>query len=218
MNDKADNTISYKICLAGDSGVGKSNLLSRFDRDQFRTDSKATIGLEFINKQMKIGNNTNVKCQIWDTCGQEQFKAMTQTYYRGAKGILLVFDLSDRQTFHSIEGWYQEVKNNSAKDVVIFLVGSKCDLIDSRQVSKEEGMKFALEKKMKYYETSALESINVKQVFHDIAKEAHGVTTLSIKTLKGKDSKWIETHKTAISLGPDFNAIARDKSSSGCCT
>jgi len=215
-NDKTDNILSYKVCLAGDSGVGKSNLLTRFDRNQFRPDSKATIGLEFVCKQMKIGT-ANIKCQIWDTCGQEQFKAMTQTYYRGAKGVLLVFDLADRSSFESIEGWYQEVKTKSDKDVAIFLVGNKCDLVDSRQVKKEEGLKFALSKKIKYYETSALDSTNVNLVFNEIVREAHEITILSKKAGKGRDSRWIETHKTAVSLGPDFNAITQDKSGGGCC-
>ena len=116
--------------MIGDSGVGKTNLLSRFVDGTFTMDSKPTIGVEFATKTLTIDNKT-VKNQIWDTAGQERFRAITNAYYRGAVGAIIVYDLTKSKTFQNIQKWYAELKDNAEQDITIMLLGNKADL-DSR--------------------------------------------------------------------------------------
>ena len=117
----------FKIVLIGDSGVGKSNLLLRFSRDNFDHKSQTTIGVEFATKTLEI-NNTMVKAQVWDTAGQERYRAITSAYYRGALGALLVYDISKQSTFSNIDRWINEMQDHADSGLVTVLVGNKCDL------------------------------------------------------------------------------------------
>ena len=137
MSDE-DVDMIFKVVLVGDSGVGKSNILSRYLTDEFTLDSKSTVGVEFGAKKIKV-NNLTVKAQIWDTAGQERYKSITNAYYKGAKGALLVYDISNRESFNNTTKWISELKLNGDKDITIILIGNKCDLEQSRQVSIEEG-------------------------------------------------------------------------------
>jgi len=127
----------YKIVLIGDSGVGKSNILSKYLTDTFTFDSKATVGVEFGSKNLELDGN-KIKMQIWDTAGQERYKSITNAYYKGAKGALLVFDLTKKQTFDSVDKWISDLKTNGDEHITIILVGNKSDLEEQRQVSSEE--------------------------------------------------------------------------------
>jgi len=133
-----DVDIAFKVVLVGDSGVGKSNILSRYLTDEFIFDSKSTVGVEFGAKKLKV-NNLTVKALIWDTAGQERYKSITNAYYKGAKGALLVYDITNKESFTNTTRWISELKLNGDKDVTIILVGNKCDLEDKRQVTKDEG-------------------------------------------------------------------------------
>ena len=126
----------YKIVLIGDSGVGKSNIISKYLTDTFTFDSKATVGVEFGSKNLEI--DRKIKMQIWDTAGQERYKTITNAYYKGAKGALLVFDLTNKQTFESVDKWISEIKTNGDERIKIILVGNKSDLEEHRQVKTEE--------------------------------------------------------------------------------
>jgi len=137
-----DYDMIFKVVLIGDSGVGKTNLLSRYLKNEFSFDSKTTVGVEFGAKRMEI-DGVKIKAQIWDTAGQERFRSITNAYYKGAKGALLVFDVTRRETFDSINKWVPELKQSGDKDVTIILVGNKSDLVQERQVSTEEGNKKA---------------------------------------------------------------------------
>ncbi|OMO96769.1 Small GTPase superfamily [Corchorus capsularis] len=132
----------FKAVLIGDSAVGKSNLLSRFATDEFRLDSKPTIGVEFAYRNVKIGDKI-IKAQIWDTAGQERFRAITSSYYRGALGALLVYDITRRATFTNVKKWMHELREYGNLDMVVVLVGNKSDLGQSREVSEEEGRNLA---------------------------------------------------------------------------
>ncbi|KAL6061229.1 Ras-related protein Rab-11A [Balamuthia mandrillaris] len=162
--DGADYDYLYKVVLIGDSSVGKSNLLSRFTRDEFSMDSKSTIGVEFATKSIQCDSKT-IKAQIWDTAGQERYRAITSTYYRGAVGALLVYDISKATTFKNLDRWLEELKENAVPDIVVMLVGNKSDLKHIREVSVEEGTKYAEEHHLSFIETSALDSSNVELAF-----------------------------------------------------
>ncbi len=127
----------YKIVLIGDSGVGKSNILSRYLTDTFTYDSKATVGVEFGSKSMEIEGN-KIKMQIWDTAGQERYKSITNAYYKGAKGALLVFDLTKKTSFENVDKWIVDLKTNGDEQISIILIGNKSDLEEHRQVTQEE--------------------------------------------------------------------------------
>ena len=128
---------SFKVVIIGDSGVGKTNILSRYCSDNFNQDGKATVGVELENKFFKINNNV-LNVSIWDTAGQERFKSITAAYYRGAHGIIIVFDLTRKETFDNVDKWFNELKNSVSSSVKILLIGNKSDLVDLRQVTNEE--------------------------------------------------------------------------------
>ena len=127
----------FKVVLIGDSGVGKSNLLSRFTRNEFNLDSKSTIGVEFATRSIQVDNKT-IKAQIWDTAGQERYRAITSAYYRGAVGALLVYDISKHQTYENVTRWLKELRDHADTNIVIMLVGNKSDLRHLRAVPTEE--------------------------------------------------------------------------------
>ena len=139
-----DCDIIFKVVLVGDSGVGKTNVLNRYLKNEFNFDTKATVGVEFGTKRFEI-NNRKVKALLWDTAGQERFKSITSQYYKGAKGALLIYDLTRRQTFENIDTWITDLRNNG-DNIHILLIGNKCDNQNERVVSYEEG-----EKKAKLY-------------------------------------------------------------------
>ncbi|CAH8641669.1 unnamed protein product [Schistosoma rodhaini] len=159
----------FKVVLIGDSGVGKSNLLSRFTRNEFNLESKSTIGVEFATKSVEIDGRT-IKAQIWDTAGQERYRAITAAYYRGAVGALLVYDITKRETFNNLEHWLLELRNNVELDMVVMLVGNKCDLRHLRTVQTEDAKLWAERHGLFFMETSALESTGVENAFYYILK------------------------------------------------
>jgi len=132
----------FKVVLIGDSGVGKTNIMSRYIKDEFSIETKTTVGVEFGAKKLEI-NGTNIKAQIWDTAGQERYKSITNAYYKGAKGALIVFDITRPSSFESVDKWITELKSKCDVDVSIIMIGNKCDLENERAVSKEESLKKA---------------------------------------------------------------------------
>lgn len=138
MSSEDDYDMIFKMVLIGDSGVGKSNILNRFMRNNFDYESKATVGVEFNSKIFEV-NKTKIKAQMWDTAGQERYKSITGAYYKGTKGALLIFDLTRKETFESIDRWVQDLKSSADQKVTIILIGNKCDLKERRQVTQEDG-------------------------------------------------------------------------------
>ncbi|KAH0512056.1 Ras-related protein Rab-11A [Microtus ochrogaster] len=128
--------------LIGDSGVGKSNLLSRFTRNEFNLESKSTIGVEFATRSIQVDGKT-IKAQIWDTAGQERYRAITSAYYRGAVGALLVYDIAKHLTYENVERWLKELRDHADSNIVIMLVGNKSDLRHLRAVPTDEARAFA---------------------------------------------------------------------------
>uniref|UniRef100_A0A3B4XJQ7 Ras-related protein Rab-25 n=1 Tax=Seriola lalandi dorsalis TaxID=1841481 RepID=A0A3B4XJQ7_SERLL len=156
------------VVLIGESGVGKSNLLSRFTKNEFSHDSRTTIGVEFSTRTIQLDNFT-IKAQIWDTAGLERYRAITSAYYRGAVGALLVYDISKHLTYESAERWLKELYDHADPHIVVMLVGNKRDLETLRTVPSEEAKDFADKKGLMFMETSALDSTNVEVAFHEVA-------------------------------------------------
>lgn len=140
---------AFKFILIGDTGVGKTSLISRFITGQFNPDHEFTIGVEFGAKTITV-NNRAIKLQIWDTAGQEEFKAVTRSYYRSSAAALVVFDTTRKDTFRSVARWVEDVRNNSNKDVVLVLIGNKVDLVQERMVSRNDALKLARDFDMLY--------------------------------------------------------------------
>lgn len=209
---QADPDYLLKIVLIGDSGVGKTNLLSRFTRDQFNPDSKSTIGVEFATKTMEVEGKT-VKAQIWDTAGQERYRAITSAYYRGAIGALLLYDVTSSLTFQSLNRWLQELRENADSNIVVMLVGNKCDLAESRAVSTEEGTGMAKQENLLFIETSALNATNVQESFSQLITEI--VHRVSSNDVSGKGNT--ESEAPTISQGVSISAPAQTQSNSGKC-
>ncbi|KAK0442853.1 ras family-domain-containing protein [Armillaria borealis] len=157
----------FKVVLIGDSGVGKSNLLSRFTRNEFNLESKSTIGVEFATRSINVDGKT-VKAQIWDTAGQERYRAITSAYYRGAVGALLVYDIAKHATYVNVTRWLKELRDHADSNIVIMLVGNKSDLKHLRAVPTDEAKAFSVENGLSFIETSALDASNVESAFQTI--------------------------------------------------
>lgn len=159
-----------KLLLIGDSGVGKSCLLLRFSDDSFTTSFITTIGIDFKIKTIEL-DNKRIKLQIWDTAGQERFRTITTAYYRGAMGILLVYDVTDEQSFQNIRNWIRNIEQHAADNVDKILIGNKCDMVGEKVVETIRGQQLADEYSIKFFETSAKSNINVVESFTAIAKD-----------------------------------------------
>ncbi|MFS7986087.1 putative small GTP-binding protein [Helianthus anomalus] len=184
MARRADDEYDYlfKVVLIGDSGVGKSNLLSRFTRNEFSLESKephytrpkSTIGVEFATRTLQVEGKT-VKAQIWDTAGQERYRAITSAYYRGALGALLVYDVTKPTTFDNVSRWLKELRDHADSNIVIMLIGNKTDLRHLRAVAIEDAQTFAEKEGLSFIETSALEAVNVEKAFQTILGEIYRI-------------------------------------------
>ena len=168
--DDEEYSMIFKIIIIGDSGVGKTNILSRYTSNYFSDSSKSTVGVELGCKIEEV-NGTKVKIQVWDTAGQERYKSITKTYYKGAKGALIVYDISRKESFNNVDKWIGDLKEFGEEDVCVILVGNKCDLEDMRQVSTDEVSKKAEQYSVGFCETSALSAKNIDTAFQMLIKK-----------------------------------------------
>jgi len=180
MDDHEEGDFLFKIVVIGDSDVGKSNLISRYTTNTFREENKATIGVEFGHKTIKIEDKI-IKGQIWDTAGQDRFKALTRGYYRGAAGCLLVYSITDRVSFQNAERWLDELVQHADPGILVLLVGNKVDLGDQRQVSTQDAKEFAQKNRLSFIETSAKDKTNVEEAFERIIQEIYRQHTEAAK-------------------------------------
>ena len=167
---KYDTTCS--ILLLGDSCVGKTSLISRYANGIFKDEYIATVGLDFVSKQ-EIINDKNINVKLWDTAGQERYKALTPSYLRGADGVVLVFDVTNSETFDNLKFWLDSLKNNLGENnsfLPVVINGNKID-IDDRDISKDDANKFAQENNYKYFETSAKSGVGVDELFREIVNQ-----------------------------------------------
>ncbi|XP_077991396.1 ras-related protein Rab-10-like [Glandiceps talaboti] len=191
----------FKLLLIGDSGVGKTCILFRFSDDAFNTTFISTIGIDFKIKTVEL-QGKKIKLQIWDTAGQERFHTITTSYYRGAMGIMLVYDITQPKTFDNITKWLRNIDEHANEDVERMLLGNKCDMEDKRMIAKERGESISREHGIKFLETSAKSNINVEKAFMTLAEDI-------LKKTPQKDS----------STDPNAVNVNREQSSSKarCC-
>ena len=155
-------------------------MLKRFLHNEFDTNTKETVGVEFGSKNFIMDGNDIVKAQIWDTAGQERYRSVTKAYYKGAKGALLVYDISRKSTFENIDNWLLDLKTNGDKDILIILIGNKSDLIDKREVSTEEAQTKAEQYNIAFLETSAKTGDNIVKAFTELVTQVYN-TNISLQ-------------------------------------
>ena len=176
MEDENTNyELLYKIIIIGDAAVGKSNILTRFTRNEFSENTKSTVGVELGVKFIKV-KGVNTKIQIWDTAGQERYRSITSSYYKGSHGCFIVYDITNETSFENVERWYEYVQREAGKNISIILVGNKCDLENERKISKEKGQEKAKNLKCAFFETSALSGVNISQIFEELTNNIYDST------------------------------------------
>jgi len=175
--------LKYKLMVIGESKVGKTSLIKRYTKDEFGGVYLTTVGVDFQDKIIDI-DNKKVRLQIWDTAGQERFRNVTKSYFQSVHGFVLVYDITDKESFKKIDFWMSYIKNYAPENAKYILVGNKSDLANERKVSFEEGENYAKEKNIKFFESSAKENTNVNELFFYLANEIYQ----DDKT-KGKDNK-----------------------------
>eukprot|EP01024_Parvocaulis_polyphysoides_P020658 TRINITY_DN19717_c0_g1_i2.p2 TRINITY_DN19717_c0_g1~~TRINITY_DN19717_c0_g1_i2.p2 ORF type:complete len:238 (-),score=15.39 TRINITY_DN19717_c0_g1_i2:347-988(-) len=168
----------YKLVFLGDQSVGKTSIITRFMYDKFDNTYQATIGIDFLSKTMYLEDRT-VRLQLWDTAGQERFRSLIPSYIRDSSVAVVVYDVTNRQSFLNTTRWIEEVRTERGSDVIIVLVGNKTDLVDKRQVTIEEGDAKARELNVMFIETSAKAGFNIKALFRKIAAALPGMESLS---------------------------------------
>ena len=208
--------LKLKLILLGDSGVGKTNLISRYISNSFDENTRATIGVEFFCKNFRINKKRTIKVEIWDTAGQERYKAITSVYYKGAKGAFIVYDITSRKTFENIDKWIGEIKERTTDDVKLIIIGNKTDLNNEREVKSEEALIKYQDMDIPLIETSALEDTNVNEAFINLIK----IVYKDIARKEIEERKSISDNK--ISQGIDLKSIDEEeinenKDSFTCC-
>ena len=195
--------------------MGKSCIILRYIEDTFSINLMNSIGVDFKLKNIEI-DNKKIKLQIWDTAGQERFRTITTSYYKGAHAIVIVFDITDRDSFDHVKIWMQDIDKFAKQGVMRILVGNKCDLEHQRAVTKEEGNEMALKYGIKYIETSAKDTVNIEELFVDTTKNLMNKQQQNLKNLGGNNS----SNTYGIDLTNSGNKNEENKGNNGgsfCC-
>ena len=204
--EKESYDLLFKLILIGDSCVGKSNILLKYLKNEFDPNSRATVGVEFGTKNIII-NNKKIKIQIWDTAGQERYRSITSAYYKGAKGALIVYDITRKCTFDNIDKWISDLKLNGDKNICIVILGNKSDLNDKREVSKGDGIKKSEMYKTAFLETSALNGDNIGKAFDEIIEQI----------IQNNKSFFEDNNKKEMDKGVNLNESNKDNDKKKCC-
>eukprot|EP01084_Bolivina_argentea_P264146 447338_1 len=189
-----------KVLLMGDSSVGKSSILRRQKFGTFDVNIESTIGVDFLTQMMEV-EGKKLKLTLWDTAGQERFRTLTSSYYRGAHGILLVYDVTRRDTFENLPKWLEEVETfhpSGGREVVKLLIGNKIDL-ENRKVSRNEGEEWARSKKMMFLEASAKTQVGIKQAFSEVVHKICENPVLLTGTAPGKPRGTVSVDERGLS-------------------
>ena len=202
--DKEKYDLLFKLILIGDSSVGKSNILSKYLKNEFDENSKATVGVEFGTKNILI-NGKKIKIQIWDTAGEERYRSITSAYYKGAKGAFIVYDITRKTTFDNIDKWISDLRLNGDKNICIIILGNKSDLIEQRQIQEKDGKKKAEMFKTAFLETSALNGDNIAKAFDELIEHIY----------QNNKSFFENDNKKEIDKGVNLNDNNKEKSK--CC-
>ena len=195
----------FKVLLLGNSDVGKSSLILRYVDQVWNEVFVPTIGVDFKVKTLTI-DNKQIKMQIWDTAGQERFRNVISSYFKGSHGILLVYDITNRDSFKNLENWLIEIEKNASENVLKILIGNKNDLVDEREINADEGQAFANRNGMQFIETSAKMNTNVNEAFEALAR-----LMMNFNSQKSQPNNKPETKKIKASSGQDLST------KKGCC-
>ena len=210
-DDQNNYELLYKIIIIGDTCVGKSNILSRYLKDEFREDSKSTVGVELGSKFLKV-KGVGTKLQIWDTAGQERYRSITSSYFKGSHGCFIVYDITNETSFEDVNKWYEQAQKESSKEISIILVGNKCDLENERKVSKEKGEEKARALNCPFFETSALSKIKVDDIFNEMVNNIFDRTGGAKNEEDDDDIEIINENDKAVSLKTE-----QPEQKKGCC-
>jgi len=202
-----------KLVIVGDTNVGKTSLVNRYVEDAFSDNLGNTVGVDFFACKMQLFGQTHT-VQLWDTAGQERFKSVVKCYFKSASGVLMIFDLTQRESYKNIESWLVDIDDNINPSTAKVLVGNKADLTDNRVVSYEEAREYAESKKMMYFETSAKSALGVDVLFESIVK-----SIVENMNANGGDQTRDSTPSSPIRLGGKGVNDPKPpaKSTSGCC-
>ncbi|KAM9498415.1 ras-related protein Rab-6A-like isoform 1-T1 [Salvelinus alpinus] len=191
----------FKLVFLGEQSVGKTSLITRFMYDSFDNTYQATIGIDFLSKTMYLEDRT-VRLQLWDTAGQERFRSLIPSYIRDSTVAVVVYDITNVNSFQQTTKWIDDVRTERGSDVIIMLVGNKTDLADKRQVAIEEGERKAKELNVMFIETSAKAGYNVKQLFRRVAAALPGMESTQDKSREDMiDIKLEKTPEQPVSEG-----------------
>jgi len=196
----------FKVVIVGDSSVGKTNLVKRFMNNTFIKDSKATVGVEFMSKTF-IVNKKVFKVELWDTAGQERYKAITAAYYKGAKGAMIVYDVTSKSTFDNVDKWCNELRMKGSNNINIIMIGNKTDLKDNIVINSDMSQEKGKFLQIPVMETSALDSSNVKEAFYLLIQEMY----LSFIN-KEKNNAKSDSIEEGVSL-----EVQKKENKKGCC-
>ena len=177
----------YKILILGDSTVGKTCFLTRYADNTFQENQMATLGVDYKLKNVKMEDGNTVKLQIWDTAGQDRFHSLTRNYFKGAHGIILLYDITTQSSFDNVSKWIKQIKEDASEKVVIILVGNKIDLEHKRAIPTEEGEKIAEDFGLIFFECSAKTGKNINEAFNELIKKT--VANFSKPAGKGQKLK-----------------------------
>ncbi|CUV05258.1 unnamed protein product [Cryptosporidium hominis] len=204
---KTPKTLHLKLVLLGDASVGKSCLVVRFSKDEFHEYQEPTIGAAFMTQSVNVDDDYTVKFEIWDTAGQERYRSLAPMYYRGAAAAIVVYDITNVETFQGAKSWISELQNINNNDIVVALVGNKYDLESSRTVDSETARNYAKEKGILSFETSAKTGYNVQELFEEIARK--------LPNTKKLDSNNMSTENNGKTGG--FHLFRSDRRGGGNC-
>ena len=208
--DENSNIIEFKIILIGNASVGKTSIFNKFINGEFSKTYKSTITVECKSKYLKLDKNLFAKLNIWDTCGTEIYRAVTQQYYRGAQGAIVIFDLTKQNTFNDLKKWIKDIKSCGEKNIQILIVGNKLDLIGQRKVTQSQAVNFCRENNYKYIEASAKDGTNILKIFEEMSFD------LASKHQKQKEKEINKKYKEK-TLGLSINDDISEKKKKGCC-
>jgi small GTP-binding protein len=209
----------FKVILLGDIAVGKTSILSRFVEDKFTAEYKCNVGVEFKVKSLFLDEITGADLQIWDTCGEERFRTITRQYYRDTYGVILIFDLTNRNSFEKLSSWLEDINEFGPKEITIILIGNKSDLDDERKVLFNEAYNFANKNNLQYIEVSAKTGNNVGLLFENLTKAMvrREKENEKKRKKKGKIDKSHVTANKTVTLDNTMKLEKQHTNNNGCC-